>query len=152
MYSQVTARGRCTLELLMCILNLAAWLTSQLQYFSNTFSTCESVSCSVMSNSLQPHGWEPTRLLCPWGFSRQEYWNRLPFLLQGILLTQGSNSGLPHCRQILYFLSHQGSPTFSTYYMKMMILPQQLPCSYILAILMPPASFSLFYFTIQGLQ
>ena len=31
-------------------------------------------------------------------------------LLQGILPTQGSNPGLPHCRQILYQLSHQGSP------------------------------------------
>ena len=29
------------------------------------------------------------------------------FLLQGIFLTQGSNPGLPHCRQILYCLSHQ---------------------------------------------
>ena len=28
-------------------------------------------------------------------------------LLQGIFLTQGSNLGLPHCRQILYHLSHQ---------------------------------------------
>ena len=30
--------------------------------------------------------------------------------LQGIFPTQGSNPGLPHCRQILYYLSHQGSP------------------------------------------
>ena len=30
-------------------------------------------------------------------------------LLQGIFLTQGSNPGLPHCRRILYQLSHQGS-------------------------------------------
>ena len=30
-------------------------------------------------------------------------------LLQGIFLTQGSNPGLLHCRQILYCLSHQGS-------------------------------------------
>ena len=29
-------------------------------------------------------------------------------LLQGIFLTQGSNLGLSHCRQILYYLSHQG--------------------------------------------
>ena len=29
-------------------------------------------------------------------------------LLQGILPTQGSNPGLPHCRWILYCLSHQG--------------------------------------------
>ena len=31
-------------------------------------------------------------------------------LLQGIFPIQGSNPGLPHCRRILYQLSHQGSP------------------------------------------
>ena len=31
-------------------------------------------------------------------------------LLQGIFPTQGSNPGLPHCRYILYQLSHKGSP------------------------------------------
>ena len=31
-------------------------------------------------------------------------------LLQGLFLTQGSNPGLPQCRQILHCLSHQGSP------------------------------------------
>ena len=31
-------------------------------------------------------------------------------LLQGIFLTQGLNLDLPHCRQILYHLSQQGSP------------------------------------------
>ena len=30
---------------------------------------------------------------------------------RGIFLTQGSNPGLPHCRQMLYRLSHQGSPS-----------------------------------------
>ena len=34
-------------------------------------------------------------------FSRQGYWSGLPFPLQGIFLTQGSNPGLPHCRQTL---------------------------------------------------
>ena len=33
-----------------------------------------------------------------------------PSLLQGIFPTQGSNPGLPRCRQILYQLSHNGSP------------------------------------------
>ena len=28
--------------------------------------------------SLRPHGLKPARLLCPWGFSRQEYWTGLP--------------------------------------------------------------------------
>ena len=32
-------------------------------------------------------------------------------LLQGTFATQGLNPGLPHCRQILYHLSHQGSPS-----------------------------------------
>ena len=31
-------------------------------------------------------------------------------LLQGIFPIQGSNPGLPHCRWIIYQLSHQGSP------------------------------------------
>ena len=31
-------------------------------------------------------------------------------LLQGIFPTQGSNPGLPHCKWILYQLSHKGSP------------------------------------------
>ena len=44
------------------------------------------------------------------GFSRQEYWSGLPFLLQGIFLTQGLNLGLLHCRQIPYCLNHQESP------------------------------------------
>ena len=35
-------------------------------------------------------------------FSRQEYWSGLPLpLRQRIFLTQGSNLGLLHCRQIL---------------------------------------------------
>ena len=42
------------------------------------------------------------------GFFRQEYWSGLPFPSPGIFLTQGSNPGLPHCRQTLYHLSHQG--------------------------------------------
>ena len=39
------------------------------------------------------------------GFSRQEYWSGLPFPSSGDL----PNPGLPHCRQTLYGLSHQGS-------------------------------------------
>ena len=35
------------------------------------------------------------------------------FLLQGIFPTQESNPGLPHWRQTLYRLSHQGSPDYT---------------------------------------
>ena len=68
---------------------------------------------SVVSDSLWPHGLWPTRLLCPWGFARQEYWSGLPCLLQGIFPTQGLNPGLLHCRWILYHLSHQESPVYN---------------------------------------
>ena len=57
--------------------------------------------CSVVSNSLRPYGLQPTRLLCPWGFSRQEYWSGLPRPPPGDL----PNPGFPHCRRILYCLS-----------------------------------------------
>ena len=50
------------------------------------------------------------RLLCPWNSPGQNTRVGSPSLLQGIFPTQGSNSGLPHCRRILYSLSHQGSP------------------------------------------
>ena len=42
------------------------------------------------------------------GFSRQEYWSGFCFLLQGIFLTQGTNPGLLHCRQILCPQSYAG--------------------------------------------
>ena len=51
---------------------------------------------------LQPHGLYPTRLLCPWDSPGKNTGAGCLFPLQGIFLTQGSNSGLLHCRQILY--------------------------------------------------
>ena len=70
----------------------------------------ESASCLVVSNSLLPHGLLPTRLLCPWNSPGKNTGVGCHALPQGIFLTQGSNPGLLHCRQILYRLSHQGSP------------------------------------------
>ena len=67
------------------------------------------LSCSVLSDFLRPHGLQPTRLLCPWDFPGKNTAVDCHSLLQGIFPTQGSNPGLPHCRQILYQLSHQGS-------------------------------------------
>ena len=43
------------------------------------------------------------------GYSRLNIRVGCHFLLQGIFPTQGLNLGLPHCRQMLYHLSHQGS-------------------------------------------
>ena len=58
---------------------------------------CHSTDCSQPGSS-------------PWDFPGKNTGVGSHFLLQGIFLTQESNPGLLHCRQILYCLSHQGSP------------------------------------------
>ena len=47
---------------------------------------------------------------CPWNSPGQNTGIGSLFLLQGIIPTQGLNPGLPHCRWILYQLSHKESP------------------------------------------
>ena len=78
-------------------------LSYQVNLMSNQFSR------SVVSDSLQPHESQPARL-CPWDSPGKNTGVGCHALLQGIFSTQGSNPSLPHCRQILYHLSHQGSP------------------------------------------
>ena len=53
------------------------------------------LSRSVMSDSLQPHGLWPARLLCPWVFSRQEYWSGLPCSPLGDLPNPGIEPWAP---------------------------------------------------------
>ena len=60
----------------------------------------ESVSHSVVSDSLGPHGLQSTRLLYPWDSPDMNTGVGCHFLLQGIFPTQGLNLGLLHCRQI----------------------------------------------------
>ena len=60
-----------------------------------------------MSDSLRPHG-----LYSPWNSPGQNTGVSSLFLLQGIFPTQELNPGLPHCRKILYQLSHMGSSLF----------------------------------------
>ena len=65
----------------------------------------ESVSHSVLSKSLQPHGLQPTRLLCPWNSLGRNCGAGCHSLLWGIFPTRGWNLGLPYCRQVLYHLA-----------------------------------------------
>ena len=62
---------------------------------------CDPVDCS-------------TRLLCPWDSPGKNAGVGSHSLLQRNLPNQGLNLGLPHCRQILYCLSHQGRPLYIT--------------------------------------
>ena len=59
------------------------------------FEKSESVSLSLL-----PHGLKHARLFCPWNSPGKNTGMGSHSLLQGIFLTQGSNSGLLHCRQI----------------------------------------------------
>ena len=71
----------------------------------------ESVSHSVMSDSLRPHGLLPARLLCWWDFPGENTGVGCHFLLQGIFPNQGSNLGLLHGRQILLPTEPPGKPS-----------------------------------------
>ena len=59
---------------------------------------------------------------CAWNSPGQNTGEDSLSLLEGIFPTQGSNLSLPHCRQLLYCLSHQGSP------IQIATLPQFLLC------------------------
>ena len=65
----------------------------------------ESEIRSVVSNTLGPQG-----LYSPWNSPGQNIGVGSLSLLQGIFPTHGSNTGLPHCRQVLYQLSHKRKP------------------------------------------
>ena len=65
----------------------------------------ESESRSVVSDSLPPHG-----LYSPRNSPGKNTGVGSLSFLQGIFPTQGLNPGLPHCRRILYQLSHKGNP------------------------------------------
>ena len=70
--------------------------------------------CSVVSNSLWPHGLQLARLLCPWNFPGKNTEVGCHFLLQGIFPSQGSN-----LYPLLWYadslsLTHQGSPPCQT--------------------------------------
>ena len=58
-----------------------------------------------MSDSLRPHG-----VYNAWNSPGQNTGEGSLSLLQAIFPDQGSNPGLPNCQQILYQLSHKGSP------------------------------------------
>ena len=77
---------------------------------SSSIKWCDWISCfkesenhSIVSYSLWPCG-----LYSPWNSPGQNTGVGSLSLLQGIIPTQGLNWDLPHCRQSLYQLSHQG--------------------------------------------
>ena len=68
------------------------------------------ISLLGASDSSRPHG-----LYSPWNSLGHNTGVGSLSLHQGMFLIQGLNPGLPHCRRILYQLSHKGSPITLTY-------------------------------------
>ena len=70
-------------------------------------------SCLEIPCTEEPDGFQGGKL-SPWGHKEldmTEWLNTFAHsLLQRIFPTQGLNPGLLHCKQIIYRLSHQGSP------------------------------------------
>ena len=77
-------------------------------FFQTQLSLCDAavLSRSVVSDFFATPWTVAHQAPLPMGFSRQEYWSGLPCPPPRDL----PNPGLPHCRQILYHLTHQGSP------------------------------------------
>ena len=101
-------------QLLSLILSLAA-LTASTLNLPYSYPPCEKQKCQSLSHVQLFES--PWTVVCQaplsMEFSRQESWNGHS-LLQGIFLTQGSSLDIPlHYSQLLYCLSHQGSPVFS---------------------------------------
>ena len=89
-------------------LNWASCAMQQLP--TSPISHMEVWKCQSLSHVqlFAPHGLGLVRLFCPWDSPSKNTRVGSQSLLQGIFFTAGLNSGLPHCRQILRHLRHQG--------------------------------------------
>ena len=73
----------------------------KLQYFGHLMRRADSFEKTPMLGKIDP-----------WDSPAKNIEVCCHTLLHGIFPTQGLNPGVLHCRQILYCLSHQGSPKF----------------------------------------
>ena len=91
------------------ISNIYNWFC---QLFFNKIKRKKVKSLSCASLFATPWTAACTKLLRSWDFLGKNTGVGCRFLLQGIFTTQGSNPGLPHCRQTFYHLNHQASYTW----------------------------------------
>ena len=93
-----------TFELTECVSHygvLTEIVFTDVFFPSILWNVCYIQSCSVVSDSLRPHGLWPARLLRPWvSQARTQEWVAISFS-RGSSPPQGLNPGLLHCRQML---------------------------------------------------
>ena len=90
-------KGRGTRDLIANI----HWIMEKTREFHKSIQLCFidyakafGCVCLILSDSLQPHGLQSTRLLCPWNCPGKTSGAGCHFLFQGIFPTQGSNQCL----------------------------------------------------------
>ena len=104
---------------LMTLIYKSLWLNTNLSYhlkqyiivalyICTSFTEC-SISLSVMPDSLFATLWL-SRFFHPWNSPSRNTGVGCHSFLHGVFPTHGLNPGLLYCRQILYSLSHLGSP------------------------------------------
>ena len=94
----------------LCLSNFPSWHIPS----GSPYPAMHACECSAISDSLQPHGLQPIRLLCPWDFPSKDTIVDCHFLLHGIFLAQGLNLcllGHLHWQTDSLPLSHLGSPS-----------------------------------------
>ena len=88
-----------------------------------------------MSDSLQPLRTVARQAPLPMRFSKQEYWSGLPFFLQGIFPTRGTN---PHLLCLLHWQARSlplvlhGKPTISWSLLKLMSIESEMPSNHLI--------------------
>ena len=105
-----------TLEICLCI--SIFWLCTScgqrvcldISNLSNQILCLFMLSHSAKSDSLLPQGLKIARVLCPWDFPDKNTGLGCHFLLQGILLTQGSNPHLLHWQVASFTTEPPGNP------------------------------------------
>ena len=66
----------CQIRLLLLVLTYQHLRSLGASVLCTSVTACACMlSHSLVSDSLRPHGLQPSRLFCPWEFSRQECWN-----------------------------------------------------------------------------
>ena len=101
-------------SLLIGMQNGTATLEDSLVVSYKTKHTLTTCVCAQSYPTLQPQGLQPTRILCPLGFFREEYWNGLPFPTPGSRVSFRPRDQIHiSCigRWILLPLCHLGSPS-----------------------------------------
>ena len=81
---------------------------------THTMEYC-ALSHSITSYCLQAHKLWPTGLLCPWGFSRQEYWSGLPCPPPGSLSSPGTEPRSPALQVDSLLSEPPGKPPIEYY-------------------------------------